>query len=670
MATEARVEVKAGLSKREWLYFIVGVILVNLAIQTLTMFVSQPWASGAHFGPGGGMCAIPLPFLAGAFILLLRDRGYLKQLDLRTIFIIYMIAMLGSLYSIYKGVYQIISPLYNVRITTADVHGYAFPSWWIPSADAIRAMFYRGSLGNLAKYWNEWAPVIATWTFYFGIVSMLFLGWMSILRRLWVEIEMLPVPWSQSIYVADLALTPQPTRSKKIFKIAFILGVLFYVPYMIYNAYPGLPDFYGWYTNPYFLGWSPGTFLITDAYPAIRDSVAAHLVFMTDPLKYAALFLAPMETLFTMFIGSWVLYVLAPQILAYAGFYSGIFGPVDKRWWINWDPTRGPLALHLVSEGIWLGLFVFMFMFNWKYFVDAVKATTRPRAPGDVDYKLAWALFIIGFIGWFLLMWASVDFTGADYVLYMFLIVMIQVTMVALTWSYTAVAPGVRAYEYWKPFAGMTTDPAPIMPKYKFWCFAHTTFWGTGSDTWGPYFSSANATILAYTWGRHAKIDPDTIMKMLLVGFILSSIILPPLVVVELHAWGFMEIPATKEWDFSWTGDAGSYNPHPSIVSPQGLIGFILAGLLLYLRRKYPWWPIEPIGLALVPEDMFHFFVGGVFTVTIVWIVKYLLMKVGGRKAYEEVGLPAACGIIAGETLGLAIAISILALRYIVFGVR
>ena len=175
MATEARVEVKAGLSKREWLYFIVGVILVNLAIQTLTMFVSQPWASGAHFGPGGGMCAIPLPFLAGAFILLLRDRGYLKQLDLRTIFIIYMIAMLGSLYSIYKGVYQIISPLYNVRITTADVHGYAFPSWWIPSADAIRAMFYRGSLGNLAKYWNEWAPVIATWTFYFGIVSMLFL---------------------------------------------------------------------------------------------------------------------------------------------------------------------------------------------------------------------------------------------------------------------------------------------------------------------------------------------------------------------------------------------------------------------------------------------------------------------------------------------------------------
>jgi hypothetical protein len=72
----------------------------------------------------------------------------------------------------------------------------------------------------------------------------------------------------------------------------------------------------------------------------------------------------------------------------------------------------------------------------------------------------------------------------------------------------------------------------------------------------------------------------------------------------------------------------------------------------------------------VVADDLFHFFVGGFFTAMIVWAVKYLLLKIGGRKAYEEIGLPAACGIIAGETLGLAIAISILALRYVVFGVR
>jgi len=654
------------------LYFIAGVVLVNLVIQTLTMFVSQPWASGAHFGPGGGTCAIPLPFVVGGIILLLRERGYLRQLDLRGVFIIYMAVMLGSLFSVYKGMYQIISPLYNVRIGTAAVHGYAVPLWWIPSEAAIRGMFYRGSLGNLARYWGEWAPVIATWAFYYGIVSMMFLGWMSILRRLWVEVEMLPVPWAQSIYVADLALTPQPTRSKKIFKIAFLIGILIYIPYMLYFAYPGLPDFYGWITNPNFIGFSPGTLILSNAFPAVRSSIVASINLQTDPLKYAALFLAPLEILFSIWVWSLIFYVLAPQILAYMGFYSGIFGIAvgSKRFWINWDVTRGPVALYLVSHGMWLGIFVFMFVFNWRYFADAVKATMRPRSVGDVSYKLAWALFIIGFIGWTLLMYASTGFTFLDHVLYMFLIIMLVTTMVAYAWSYTGLIWRTKAHPYWKPFAGDQIPPAPQVPAGKFWCIAHTARWGTGEDTYGPYYSAACATVLAYTWGRHAKIDPDTIMKMLLIGFILSSIILAPLIVIELHAWGFMEIPATKEWDFTWTGDAGSYNPYPSIASVHGLIGFILAGVLLYLRRRYPWWPIDPVGIALVPNNYSLRAYIAYLTVPVVWVAKYLLLKIGGRKAYEEYGLPAAAGIIAGETTGLTIAVTILAIRFLVFGVR
>jgi hypothetical protein len=222
----------------------------------------------------------------------------------------------------------------------------------------------------------------------------------------------------------------------------------------------------------------------------------------------------------------------------------------------------------------------------------------------------------------------------------------------------------------WKPFAGDKIPPAPQLPAGKLWCLSHTIRWGTGVDTYGPYYASANATVLAYTWGRRARIDPDTVMKMLLIGFILSSIILAPLIVVELHAWGFMELPATKEWDFLWEGDAGFYNTYPSIASPQALFGFVIAGLFLYLRRRYPWWPIDPIGAALAPCDMFHNQVGGFLTAFIAWLAKYLLLKIGGRKAYEEYGLPAAAGILAGEIAGLATATTILAIRFAVFGVR
>jgi hypothetical protein len=58
----------------------------------------------------------------------------------------------------------------------------------------------------------------------------------------------------------------------------------------------------------------------------------------------------------------------------------------------------------------------------------------------------------------------------------------------------------------------------------------------------------------------------------------------------------------------------------------------------------------------------------GTFTPLIVWIAKYVLLKVGGRKAYEEVGVPVAIGIIAGEIAGI-VAVSVINIaRFMVFG--
>jgi len=52
----------------------------------------------------------------------------------------------------------------------------------------------------------------------------------------------------------------------------------------------------------------------------------------------------------------------------------------------------------------------------------------------------------------------------------------------------------------------------------------------------------------------------------------------------------------------------------------------------------------------------------------IVWAVKYSVIKVGGRKVYDEIGVPAAFGIIAGEMLGIILVSAINIVRYVALG--
>ena len=57
-----------------------------------------------------------------------------------------------------------------------------------------------------------------------------------------------------------------------------------------------------------------------------------------------------------------------------------------------------------------------------------------------------------------------------------------------------------------------------------------------------------------------------------------------------------------------------------------------------------------------------------IFVPLIVWAVKYAVIKIGGRKVYDEIGVPAAFGIIAGEMLGIILVSAINIVRYVAFG--
>lgn len=671
MAAPTKVEEIKPLTGRDWAIIILYLALLTAALTTETLFLPAAWGTGGiNVGPSGGLLlAMPLPWTVAMIMLFLIERNILR-IDKQRFALIYIATMIATWYSVFKGFYTTPAALFNIRVATAETHGYALPMIWMPSADAVRGMFYRGSLNNLfSVYASEWAPVIATYIFWYITAAAFLLGWAAVFRRLWVEIEVLPFPHAQGWLIAEAAYQPGPTRFKKFLKIAFLLGLLFYVPYMIYSAYPGLPDFYGWLTNPLFLSWSTGQYQLTPAYPAVAQSVAAPIIISTDPLRYAFFFLVPLDALFSLWFAGIVFTVILPQILAYFGYYTGIFsdtGGWSKWWMIYYGP---PFYWEVVSAGMALGILVFMILVNWRYLWGTIKAAISGGgpgvAPGEVSYRLAYVLIALGAVGLILLFIAS-NVEPQDAVLGL-LIIWLQVVVLTRARAYTANITFLRGAYYWKPFVGNTFPPAPQYPAGKLFIISHTCRWGTGCDTFDPYYSTFAGAMDSFKVAQMAGVRADTVYKLLIIGAILSAIIVIPLTFIELHAWGFMELPVAKEWDYFWDGDAGFYNPRLSIASIYGLAGFLLTGALIFLRMRFPWWPLEPLGFMLGLHDFYPWHIG-TFTPLIVWIVKYILLKVGGRKAYEEVGVPVAIGIIAGEIAGIVVVSVINIGRFMVFG--
>jgi len=670
--TSAHSEVVVpAIPTKTWAYVIVYMAILTAVITLETHFLPAAWGTGGiNIGPSGGfLVAMPLPYVF-SFVMLLVISARGIKVEKRSFAMFYLATMVATWFSVFKGFYTTPAALFNIRVATADVHGYALPPFWMPSAEAIRGAYYRGSLNNLfVTYAGEWAPVIGNYIYWYIVATLFFIGWAIIMRRLWVDIEVLPFPHAQGWVTAEIALAAyekKPDTRRRVFLITTILGIIFYIPYMVYSAYPGFPDFYGWLKGANFTTWATGNFELTGAYPAIQSGIAAPMSIQTDPLKYAFFFLAPLDSLLSMWIATLGIAVMLPQILSYFGYYSGIYtgGIWDKFGMIYFGD---PLWVDTFSTGIGLGILVFMVLINWKYFATTIKQAASGETPAtDVSYRIGYLLVAVGAIG-LIALFVVTGVEIGDSILGL-LIILLQLIVLTRARAYAANIAFFRGSYFTKHFWGPTMPPAPEFPAGKLFMSTHTHRWGTGCDTFGPYYSSMMGTMDGFKVGSMAGLHPSSVFKLCLIGSIIGAIIVVPLTFVVWHAYGFMELPVAKEWDYFWDGDSGGYNARPAVLfSVHGWVGFLLSGALLFLRMRYVWWPIEPLGLFLGTAETMAWHIGP-FTPLIVWIVKYTLIKVGGRKAYDEVGIPAAFGIIAGEMIGIVLVSAINIFRYVAFG--
>jgi len=646
--------------KFPWIWYVVYCILLSTVLSILTLFIPQPWASGTGLGPSA-FCVYyaGMPYVAMFFALILTKAGLFKKSPSRAaLAYLYMASLICSIYTTYKGFYCDFVGFTHARLEEQEITGWALPWFWMPSAEAIRAGFYSYSVGNFFRYANEWGPVLATWIFMPMFFSFFVYSIAIILRRLWVDIESLPFPHAQIWLIAQLTRGETNGRKYKIFMATFIIALLFMLPFVIIVLYPPFPDIYGWLKNPLFCSFLPGSFDVQDAFPFLRSTIVSPFVIQTNPIYYCISILAPLDVLFSAMVGWLVLKMMLPQVLYYMGYYTGALA-VTNTWGKGSLISRGePLKLDaFFGMGLVPGTILFNIFLHWRYIANTFRLVSKGGVEGN-EYRLGYILLIISLIFLIPFLIAS-NLTIASTIVLLW-VIFINAFFSARGHAYAGLglACGTSGrtngwfyliYGTYIPPGKETADQLMALTLAN-WSAA------MADDAYGKTIGPAAYIFDCFKVGKMAGLKTMDVIKAVLVATIIATILAPPVTILTWHHFGLMVVPACKEWNWMHTGQATNYNNNPAPWPwwPHALAGFITAAVLSFLRLRYVWWPLEPIGMSIVLFDWGSADPGLMLTIS--WLLKYIIFKIGGRRLYEEYTIPAAIGILTGIGMGVLLA--------------
>ena len=112
---------------------------------------------------------------------------------------------------------------------------------------------------------------------------------------------------------------------------------------------------------------------------------------------------------------------------------------------------------------------------------------------------------------------------------------------------------------------------------------------------------------------------------------------------INLHSWYYSGAP---RWPFRYM--ASVYNaPEPFLprLGYTGLGGGVMA-VLLFLRHRFVWWPLHPIGFPIA--NTYTIMSYGWFAIFLAWLAKSTILRYGGPGTYRAL-MPFFLGLILGE---------------------
>jgi hypothetical protein len=545
-------------------------------------------------------------------------------------------------------------------IATPEEAERLLPWFMAPPADVAKKILY----GGVPTPWIDLMPMIIFWWIFTVIYGVLMLSIATLFRKSWIDIERVPFPHTLAAYELLVRMMPEKKVRRGIerltspFMIGLILGIVLWIPTVCTALFPWFPDVFGWRVNTC----SYGSYYVQPGEPL------ASLIGMArigkEPLGVAIAYFAPLHILFNIWFWYLVLLILS-QIAYYFGYYTGTINtPGCGRVWCGevslsyGEPFKWTAVL---IGGIW-GLTIFLLAINWRYIRDTLRVAfgrmnPSAKAEFEKDEPLSYRSTYVLLIGLFIAAVVICMVSGINPIS----AILTPINMIVL-WLASMRFIGLAGIYYRKTDKGyalhrlLLWPRAPEVPDRDFVLSAHFNTWftdapDTGFMIGGNFLSAFEAYKLSSLTGVNSK----SVFKVLLTSIIVYSLVVMLAYLHAVYTFGVTKLPGndgvTCNGFIQRSASPEKWNTMPGTEpwAPHFVAGFIFVGFLSWLHARYVWFPFNPEGFILGIGAGFEW---GFWSLALVaWILKMLTLKIGGSKAYEEIGAPLAGGYIAGHML-------------------
>jgi len=545
------------------------------------------------------------------------------------------------------------------------------PEFWIPKDPKIMEGMF---LGGVAVPWGAWMAPYAFWAIYFiSFACMMMFGLVLLWERLFLEIEKLPFPYVVSTVELVLHVTGERGRPsifdvksfsefiRTPFWVGFLIGLLIPMPNWLFRLF-GLPT----------MGWIEGTnrsirYYFVNLYPALEKALpGANLWFFWIDTWFVIAMFAPLDVTLSCVIWYLVCQVIYPVIGRTAGFLP----PRSLTAYSYYGIYAGPFKWGMFTSGhsaggMTIGIALSVIIFGWRYFVNTIKEFIRgvrveTLPPGHLSYRTIWIGAIVSFLVFLSLFVVSGANPGISFLAILFSILIYFLFFIraraesavyfdSYMWvdniwlglgSALGLAPRwpARSLDIYIPhaltatfthYARTTTFTGVIMMErramaYKLglnqkqWVISQlliifvAAIIGIPVWLWWTYTFGINVNLKMYIY---ALDRPGRLHNNVVIHFL------------ERTGWG-----AIKE---DWPGEYATW-----LIS-----GILFTLLLFWLRMRFAWFFLHPVGMVI----------GGstycwtpFLTCLVAWIVKSLILKIGGARLYERVTVPGLVGYTTG----------------------
>jgi len=551
--------------------------------------------------------------------------------------------------------YWTISPLptYNVL---RYVHGLYFepykevfwervPAYMAPKDAVALENFYVGGTYDV----GPWLPSIIFWISWSIIVYCGSYLWTFFLRKPLIETEVLPFPsalpsiYAVKWYVEEENRIPKLFNFKlklsKLFWIGIIIGALIYVPNTL-SALTPIPietyvnvipfDF-----NPITMNILPGAEF--NSYWPLADSLAATL-FPLDVLATAIVYWFIFGVIYPVIGVKTGLLPYTPGVSEY-GQYASSVGPFKR----NWFSMLGiPIGL-----GVWI-------LWNYrKRIIEMFNAALFPEKYPNLekeDQGVSYRLIVFGSIVSLVALMGMFIAGGTPII--MAIIGPLLFFVVTLGWVRIAgegsVAYAPNYHDNLRLYFDIGTALGQWGPRPDPAAFNSVFMWANFGNGSRMASYSVHGQFLSYKIGAMLKTRAKDIFWVSMITMVSIAIS-----VQALYPWWYTTFAGYQNqgtveyhaWDIGgvWSLTYGTPTPPDALETAMYAgLGIVACFVIFWLRGMFTWFFINPVGFQIGGPSWWMIYITA-------FIIKYITLKVGGVRAWEEYLLPTVVGLALGN---------------------